>query len=541
MADSENLDVVIRARGGRAAAGEVDQVTKSLRNLDSESGKVATSTRRVGDETGATSNRMASAVATTLRYGAAWTGLAAVGQAFMAGFRFDATMEQNTVAFTHFLGSAGAAKDELAALYEVAAKTPFEFSDITMAARRFLAFGFSVEDANKELAIMGDAVAGIGGGREELNRLALVIGQIQAKGKLQGDELLQLAELGLIGPQQIAQQMGMAQDAFFKAVSNGEVSSKQAITAINDVLVAQFKGSAEEQSRTLLGQLSTAKDYGAQAAGALVQPLVDFAKSDALPRIIEAFKAGGDFLKSTGGQNALASIASIAGPLAQVVALWAAYKVAVWGLNTAIMVYEGLQVAGAILGAMSAAVLLIPSITSLSEAWWLLNAAIEGTWLAALGPVGWAAAVLIAIGALYVKWQWFHNAVNDTFAVVWKVVKAIAGAIRAIGGFMQHPLGVGGGGLPGGGGGLLSKDGLLGLKGVPFLAGGGTIPVGGVAVVGERGPEVARNTGGGTTITPMTGGAAPGPRVLQPIRLEVDGRVFAEVMLDHGQTAAARA
>jgi hypothetical protein len=73
------------------------------------------------------------------------------------------------------------------------------------------------------------------------------------------------------------------------------------------------------------------------------------------------------------------------------------------------------------------------------------------------------------------------------------------------------------------------------------MAGGGTIPVGGAAIVGEAGAELARNRGGKTEITPLGGGAAPAPRVLQPVQFAVDGRVFAEAMFDVGQTAAARA
>lgn len=538
---SENLDIIVRLRGGPDAAAKARQVARGLQEIDSVSGKVSVSARQVGQETKRTQNAFAAAIGTTLRYSAAYGALRVAGQAFMTGFRFDATMEQNTVAFTHFLGSATAAKTELSTLYDIAAKTPFEFTDITSVTRRFLAFGFSVGDANKELAIMGDAVAGIGGGRDELNRLALVIGQIQAKGRLQGDELLQLAELGLIGPQQIAQQMGMAQDAFFKAVTAGKITSEQAIESINAVLVAQFKGSAAEQSRTLIGQLSTAKDYGAQAAGALVQPLVDFAKSDALPKLINAFKEGGAFLKSSSGQSTLDSLGKIAKPLADVVALWVAYKVAVVGLNKAIAVYEALQVAGALAGTFSAAILLAPAVTSLADAWWLLNAAIEGTWLAALGPVGWAAAALIAIGALYWKWQWFHNAVNDTFGVIWKMVKALGKAVDALD-KLQHPLRGGGGagsGDPLNPGQPRTPFGWLGHA-LGFMANGGTIPVGGAAVVGERGPELAVNRGGGTTITPMSHAPAMAPvRILQP--LAINGRVFAEVMLEVGQTASARA
>lgn len=546
MAADDNLQFVIRVRGGPQGAADVRRVARSLNELESTTGRVSVTTRKMGEESKKTESKMLGAIATTLRYGAAFTALRGIGGAFMAGFRFDATMEQNTVAFTHFLGSTKAAKDELATLYKIAATTPFQFTDVTTATRRFLAFGFSVQDANTELGIIGDAIAGVGGGAEEINRLVLALGQIKAKGRLQGDELLQLTELGIVGPQQIAAQMGMTGLAFQKAVTAGKVSSEEAIRAINAVLVEQFKGSAAEQSKTLIGQLSTAKDYGAQAAGALVQPLVDFAKSSVLPRLIAFFKDAGDFLKAPQGQGLIGTLGDLGKAVAYLTGAWVAYKAGVWGVNAALAVYEGLTAAALLAGELRAALLLIPAVTSLAEAWWILDAAIEGTWLAALGPPGWIVAALIAIGAMYWKWKWFHNAVNDTFGVIWKMIKAIGQIVQ----FLAHPFGdkSSTGGVDPTGAGQLGVKGLLTSSPIKtlahalgFMASGGNLRMGGTAIVGERGPELLEQRGQTTRVTPL---ATPGPRsahrVLQPLYLQVDGRTFAEVMVDVGQTAAAR-
>jgi hypothetical protein len=94
--------------------------------------------------------------------------------------------------------------------------------------------------------------------------------------------------------------------------------------------------------------------------------------------------------------------------------------------------------------------------------------------------------------------------------------------------------------VPGPLGGLLGGLGGIDIPGIPFLANGGTVPVGGRAVVGERGPELAENTGSGTRITPMGGGRGGGTRMLQPLYIQVDGRTIAEVVVDIAETAGAR-
>src|SRR5262245_57652460 len=100
--------------------------------------------------------------------------------AVQMGFEFNSSMEQNTIAMTQFLGSAQAAKNELNLLYDVAAKTPFEFGNIVATTRRFLAFGFSVKETNRMLNVMGDTAAAMGGGVDTLQRMALVFGQMHA-------------------------------------------------------------------------------------------------------------------------------------------------------------------------------------------------------------------------------------------------------------------------------------------------------------------------------------------------------------------------
>ena len=67
-------------------------------------------------------------------------GLAAVGA---ASVKSAAELQSVTTAFTNMLGSAEKASAFVGDLQNFAAKTPFEFNQVSKAAQKFLAFGFT--------------------------------------------------------------------------------------------------------------------------------------------------------------------------------------------------------------------------------------------------------------------------------------------------------------------------------------------------------------------------------------------------------------
>jgi tape measure domain-containing protein len=525
--DTEIIDVLVRLRGGRAAAAEADSFAGSVAGIGKAAGGVA------------------------IALGA----LSAVG----AGLRFDSTMEQNTIAFTHFLGSTQAATAELQTLYQIAATTPFQFSDVTTATRRFLAFGFSLQETNAELKLIGDAVAGVGGTADEINRMVLVLGQIHAAGKLQGQDLLQLEQFGIVSRVQIAQQLGLSVEKFNSEMRKSKITSEEAIAAINATISTQFAGSAAEQAKSVQGQLSTIKDYGAQAAGALVQPIFDLAQSSILPSISNQLQTASKYLTAGGAQDFYNTLGQILKILSPLIVAFVAYRAALIGVAIA----EGLVAAGAaamaFVGTLAAVIALIPAVTSLADVVFLLDAAF------AANPIG---IIVVAIAALiaglvyaYEKVGWFHDAVDAVFSFIadhWRLLtiilagpigaavvliidhfdsikEAARGAInwiiRAWNSlqFTLPHLHVFGHDLGGQ---------SIGVPRIPLLANGGQVPVGGAAIVGEAGPELLTNSGGTANVTPLGGGGRGG--LAHFVLMLPDLRVLAEGVAEEGHTAVAR-
>lgn len=198
--------------------------------------------------------------------------------AVSAGVRFNASMESNRVALKQFTGSAASADKLLAQLYQTARKTPFQFQDITAAARQFMAFGFTTKQTAVALKGVGDAVAGLGGGQDKIDRITLAFGQIQSKGKVMGQELLQLTEAGIPAYRILAEQLHLTGDQV-KRIGELGIPANVAIGALLAGMNQRFKGAAQEQSKTLVGVWSTLKDDASQAFGAITSSAMPGLKS----------------------------------------------------------------------------------------------------------------------------------------------------------------------------------------------------------------------------------------------------------------------
>jgi tape measure domain-containing protein len=162
-------------------------------------------------------------------------GLAGLGLAVAkTGITMADFAQKSQISFETMLGSAGKAKTLLSDIYAFALKTPFGFPDLVASSQRLLAFGISADNIVVTLRALGDAASGAGKGIEAVDQMSLAIGQIQAKGVLQGDELLQLSEAGVPALKMLANQAGVTAAVFSKQVTAGAVSADTAISGLID-------------------------------------------------------------------------------------------------------------------------------------------------------------------------------------------------------------------------------------------------------------------------------------------------------------------
>lgn len=227
------------------------------------------------------------AIGTASRYAAGGLGLlggAAAAAAVKSGLQFNATMESNELALSRFVGGSKEARKYLDELFQTAKRTPFEFTDLTSAARRLMAFGLEADKTQRLLAATGDAIAAMGGGAENIDKVTLALGQMQAKGKVSAEELLQLSEAGIPAYKILEEQLGLTGEQVAN-IGNEGISANKAINALVVGMEERFGGAARQQAKTFEGMTSTLKDNWAQMTGAMTEGLFHELRDRWLPEL----------------------------------------------------------------------------------------------------------------------------------------------------------------------------------------------------------------------------------------------------------------
>jgi tape measure domain-containing protein len=189
--------------------------------------------------------------------------LAAGGAAYggvVAPLNLAGQMEQANIAFETMLKSATKAKAFLLDLQDFANKTPFEFPELRDSSKRLLAFGFDVKRIIPMMTAIGNASSGLGLGSEGIERVVTALGQMKAKGRIQGDEILQLTEAGIPAIEILAKKMKVTQAEYLKLQEKGLVPAEQAINALIEGMNERFPDMMAKQSKSLMGLWSTIKD-----------------------------------------------------------------------------------------------------------------------------------------------------------------------------------------------------------------------------------------------------------------------------------------
>ena len=235
------------------------------------------------------------------------------------GVAFNAMQEQAQVAFTTMLGDGGKAKVFLEGLKDFAAKTPFEFPDLVRAAQRLMAMGFAATDVKPLLSAVGNAVAGLGGGAAEIDRVTLALGQMSGRGKIATGEMNQLTEVGIPAWKILADGIGVTEGKLRGMVEKGMVPAGKGIEVLVAGMNDKFGGMMEKQAETFNGLVSTIKDESRFLAAELTTGLFDVIKGPALV-VVNALHG---LREATGGWSSetktvvvvIAALVAAAGPL----------------------------------------------------------------------------------------------------------------------------------------------------------------------------------------------------------------------------------
>lgn len=284
-----NMPGVLPADAERATAA-FDQRLKDLRgDLDGIRPAAAGAAGSI--------DRTAASIGNAAKQAAAWAaalvGINSVADLAKNVIETGSAFEQLEGRLKTLLGSQEAAADAFRQIKNLAATTPFEVNALTEAYAKLTAFG--LEPTMDQMRAFADTAASMGGGTQMLERVTLALGQAWTKGKLQGQEIMQLAEAGVPVWDLLARATGKNVVELQKMSEAGQLG-KSVIKQLIDEMGRVNAGASATLMDTFAGAVSNAKDATAEFFDLIAKSGV----LDYLTQQIQSLLVEFDRMKQTG-------------------------------------------------------------------------------------------------------------------------------------------------------------------------------------------------------------------------------------------------
>ena len=178
--------------------------------------------------------------------------LAALGA---AAVKSAADLETLETSFISLTGGAEQAKDMVQQLNKFTAETPFQLEAVGKAARQLIAAGTGIDEVNTQLQFLGDIAATSG---SSIDEIAAIFAKVQAKGKVELENLNQLAERGIPIFTALSEATGLLPSELGAGAVSVEQFNKTLKSFAEEGGFAE--GAMSRLSQTAAGQFSTALD-----------------------------------------------------------------------------------------------------------------------------------------------------------------------------------------------------------------------------------------------------------------------------------------
>lgn len=132
-------------------------------------------------------------------------------------------MQQLQVALSTILQDKSKADQLIAEIVQFAAKTPFNLDDVATGAKQLLAYGSSADNVVKELSMLGDVASGL---QIPLGSLIYLYGTLRVQGRAYWRDIQQFQGRGVNIVEEMAKNLGVAQDQIKKLVEEGKIGFK---------------------------------------------------------------------------------------------------------------------------------------------------------------------------------------------------------------------------------------------------------------------------------------------------------------------------
>jgi tape measure domain-containing protein len=211
---------------------------------------------------------VAAGVAVKLGLALAEAGIKAAAALTEATFEASMFREKSVLAFKMLGKGAFNAEEQVDRVKSLAMKLGLPFEDTIDSFKKLLAMQFSPKAAEDVIKMTSDLKA-IGAGADEVKRAIMAMTQIKAKGKVQTEELLQLAEAGVsleLVMAELGKATGKSGDELRKLLETGKITGEQGLAAIGEAIkkkvgIKEFgEAGATFASTTITGMVERVKN-----------------------------------------------------------------------------------------------------------------------------------------------------------------------------------------------------------------------------------------------------------------------------------------
>lgn len=173
---------------------------------------------------------------------------------FKTGFDFSATVERSNIAFRVMTGSAQQAKDIMADLYSLQARSSMTLEGGAEGAKQLMAYGFEAKNVTKQLEMLAQVGGAVG---VSIKDMAYVYGTLRSQGRAYTRDLMQFAMRGIPIYDYLAKTMGVAKSEIKGMTEAGKIGFPEVERAIQSMVGkgGVFFGLMEEQMDSLSGKV----------------------------------------------------------------------------------------------------------------------------------------------------------------------------------------------------------------------------------------------------------------------------------------------
>lgn len=286
--DRYNADLNILRKGYDAGAISADRYKQALASLNDKYKQGLSS-----GSGGASSGELKSMLA---QYASMAAGFAGVKKSLSLA----ATAESNKISLEVLTGSVAKAKMLFDGFVELDRNSPLSRSSFSDAAQKLIGFGYAAESTLPALKRLSEISIG---NAEKFQSLSLAFGQVNAAGRLMGQEVLQMVNAGFNPLQEISRTTGRSMIELKKAMEDGLIPASMVADAIESATSegGRFYEMNERLKDSAAGQWSKMQSDVEMLATEIGTNLLPAAKA-----FMDLMKAGGD---SSGQGGFLPSIA----------------------------------------------------------------------------------------------------------------------------------------------------------------------------------------------------------------------------------------